>query len=149
MKKTRKPFSSIRNPLFEAKTKSEGSRGCQIFLHTIYQNGGNISNCHNMRTPNCHKIKQMAAKYLYQMVMKDIKIFRSNVPKLEFWFENKQSGNTILNVLKIVVRTIIVRLLCKLHKPEISPCSPFETNFQARSYCCFANRMINNFPNFR
>jgi hypothetical protein len=38
------------------------SQGCQMFLGTTYQNGKNI--------PNCHKLNQMATKYVYQMATK-------------------------------------------------------------------------------
>jgi hypothetical protein len=60
-------------------------QGCQIFLDTIYQNGDNITNVHNIYT-KWPKIKANGHK-IYQMVMKDTKIIHSKA------FQNIQNGH--------------------------------------------------------
>jgi hypothetical protein len=77
-----------------------GPTGCQIFLGTIYQNGEiytklleNIPNVHKIYEMG-RKIDQMSIKYIYMFHCKTLQ----NVPKLQFWSENKPSGNPELNL---------------------------------------------------
>jgi hypothetical protein len=67
------------------------TQGCQIFLETIYQNGGKYT-----KLPNDHKVYPKAV--IYSKWTKNIQSF-SNLrpskiyPNWDFWFENKPSGN--------------------------------------------------------
>jgi hypothetical protein len=76
------------------------NQGCQIFLDTIYQNGGKQHYQMAIKIPNDRKIFQMAIKYTNIFHSKILQ----NLPKSVFLFENKPSGNPVLNALKSTKR---------------------------------------------
>jgi hypothetical protein len=76
------------------------NQGCQIFLCTKHQNGGNM--------PNYNKINQMAFNYVHMCTKRASNIpnghkikYKSffyskalqNIPNLGFWYKNIPSGN--------------------------------------------------------
>jgi hypothetical protein len=61
--------------------------GCRMFLGTTYQNGGN-------NTPNYHKIYQRGIQYTKCHILTSFFARLSKIyPILDFWFENKPTGN--------------------------------------------------------
>jgi hypothetical protein len=96
----RKEFSvRFSKRIFELQKFCCVEQGCQIFLRTKYQNGKNMPNSHDLHLPNVHKkynkrpkMDQVSIKYIHQptsSIARHSKIY----PNLDFWFENKPSGN--------------------------------------------------------
>jgi hypothetical protein len=72
-------------------------QGCQIFIDTIYQNGGKYTKI-TTTLPNGHKVYQMAVKYSKLVnVLTYSSLWPSrNYPNWNFWFKNIPSGNPVI-----------------------------------------------------
>jgi hypothetical protein len=71
----------------QGSTFSTVDQGCQCFIsQVIYQNWETITNYHITYVPNCHKIKEIAIKYIHQIVIhKQYQKAFQNIPTLGVW----------------------------------------------------------------
>jgi hypothetical protein len=84
--------SIYESPVFDHPLRSQSSlQGCQIFLCTKYQNGKNIPNynelCQMSISPNKRLQNGASVHKIYHLLPLQDPL------NLEFWFENKPSGN--------------------------------------------------------